>query len=310
MADIIICEFMDTAAVSWIENRADVFYDPELVSDEGRLFASIRSARGLIVRSSAQVDQRLLDAGPELKVIGRLGVGLERFDLSACAARGVQVVKADGANAQSVGEYVMAMTAALLRIGGYNATASVMSGDWPRQKYIGREISGKTLGVIGLGQTGRNAAIRATAMGMNVIACDPYIDAGDPVWSLAARNSLEDVLRASDVLTLHTPLTQETAGIISEASIALMKPGAMLINAARGGVADDMAVASAVRSGHLGGAAIDVFAQEPLSAESGQVYSGLHNVILTPHIAGVTEESNARVSRMTAENVLSALAGQ
>jgi len=208
------------------------------------------------------VDDKLLDAGPTLKVIGRLGVGLERFDLPACASRNVAVVKADGANAQSVGEYVVAMAASLLRIGGYQASADVASGAWPRQAYIGREMSGRTLGVIGLGQTGRNAASRAKAMGMQVVAYDPYIPGDDPVWSL---------------------------GVKCE------------------GVADDSAVAAALRAGHLGGAAIDVFAEEPLTGDAGALYAGLANVILTPHIAGVTDESNARVSKMTAEKVLAAL---
>ncbi len=307
MTKIVICEFMDETAVEWLKTKTDVLYDPQLVFDEPRFFAEIASVRGLIVRSSAQVDQRLLDAGRKLEVIGRLGVGLEKFDLPACAARGVTVVKADGANAQSVGEYVVAMTAALLRIGGYQATGAVATGAWPREAYIGREMSGKTLGVIGLGQTGRNAASRAKAMGMKVVANDPYIPADDPVWSLADRSDLDTVLAAADVLTLHTPLTEETAHIISNNAIARMKPGAMLINAARGGVADDRAVAEALRSGHLGGAAIDVFAEEPLTEDSGRLYNGLSNVILTPHIAGVTEESNERVSRMTAENVLKAL---
>lgn len=307
MAEIVICEFMDEAAVDWLRTHADVLYDPDLVFDESRLFEELRLARALIVRSTARVDQRLLDAGPRLEVIGRLGVGLERFDLPACAARNVPVVKADGANAASVGEYVIAMAASLLRIGAYTATASVMAGEWPRQAFIGRELSGKTLGVIGMGQTGRNAAKRARSLGMQVIASDPYIPADDPVWQLGERAGLDAVLSRADVLTLHTPLTDETHHIVDEAAIRLMKPGAMLINAARGGVADDRAVTAALRSGNLGGAAIDVFEEEPLSAEAGALYDGIPNLVLTPHIAGVTGESNQRVSQLTAENVFKAL---
>lgn len=309
MAKIVICEFMDEGAIDWLRRRAEVVYDPELVFDEPRLFRELEHARGLIVRSSATVDGHLLDAGPSLEVVGRLGVGLERFDLSARAARNVAVVKADGANAASVGEYVIAMAMSLLRIGAYQATQAVVAGEWPRQALIGREMSGKTLGVIGLGQTGRNAASRAGALGMRVVACDPYIPADDPVWALAERADLEWVLDEADVLTLHTPLTDETRHIVDAASIARMKPGAMLVNAARGGVADDRAVVAALNSGQLGGAAIDVFAEEPLTTEVGKLYAGLPNVILTPHVAGVTEESNRRVSQMTAENVIAALNG-
>lgn len=307
MAEIVICEFMDPDAVEWLRSRAEVLYDPSLVADEARLFDTISDTPALIVRSSATVDHRLLQAGPKLRVIGRLGVGLERFDLAACAERGVRVVKADGANALSVGEYVIAMTMTLLRRGAYGATPEVSGGEWPRERLIWNETSGKTIGIIGLGATGSAVAPRAAALGMRVLACDPYIDAGDPRWSMAVRYGFNDLLREADVVTLHTPLTDETRAMIDHAAIARMKPGAMLINAARGPVIDTEAVADALRVGKLGGAALDVFAEEPLSAVAGQIFANCQNLILTPHIAGVTTESNARVSRMTAEKTLSAL---
>lgn len=307
MANIVICEFMDDNAVDWMRTRADIFYDPGLVDDEPRLFREIAEAHGLIVRSSATVNQRLLDAGPKLKVIGRLGVGLERFDLPACAARKVKVLKADGANALSVVEYVMSMTAALLRGGAYHATDAVAKGEWPRQACIGAEMAGKTLGILGLGCIGRQVAARAAANGLRVLACDPYIPAGDDAWTLAERVTQDELLARSDILTLHVPLTEETRGIIDGTALAAIKLGSLLINSARGGVADENAVADAVRSGTLGGAAIDVFAEEPLSAKVGAAFIGLRNVILTPHIAGVTLESNERVSQMIAETVVSAL---
>ena len=307
MAEIVICEFMDETAVDWLRQRSDVFYDPGLVFDEPRLHAEVETARGLIVRSSAQVDQRLLDAGAKLEVVGRLGVGLERFDLNACAARGVTVLKADGANALSVVEYTMTVAATLLRRIAYHSTAEVIAGAWPRQQSIGQELAGKTLGIIGLGQIGRLVAARAVAIGMTVLASDPYIAEDDEAWALAERCDLNDVLELSDVITLHVPLTNETLGMIGTDTIGRMKPDTILINSARGKVVDEAAVGAALRAGRLGGAAIDVFAEEPLTAEGRKRFEGLQNVILTPHIAGVTVESNRRVSQMTAENVYAAL---
>ncbi|MEY4712203.1 MAG: hypothetical protein RIS88_1653, partial [Pseudomonadota bacterium] len=172
----------------------------------------------------------------------------------------------------------------------------------------GREIAGKTLGLVGFGSIGRLTAKLAQGLGMRVVAHDPVVPAADPVWTAAgvAPVGLDDLLGRSDVVSLHIPLTPATRNLIDTARIARMKPGAVLVNSARGGVVDEAAVAAALRAGHLGGAAIDVFDAEPLQA--GSVWADCPRVILTPHIAGVTAESNERVSDLIADKVLEALA--
>ena len=175
---------------------------------------------------------------------------------------------------------------------------------------IGYDLSGKTLGLIGFGNIGRAVAKRARAFDMTVIASDPYIRPEESAWDeLGVRPvTLESVLRESDAVSLHAPLTEETRHIIDASAIAAMKPGALLINTSRGGTVDEAAMIAALHSGQLGGAAIDVFEREPLTAETGAAFAGVPNLILTPHIAGLTEESNQRVSAVTVENVLRVLA--
>ena len=198
-------------------------------------------------------------------------------------------------------------TAMLLLRGAYGATAAVAAGTWPRNALMGREISGKRLGLVGFGAIARETAQRAIALGMRVSAYDPLLDADDPAWRPPSgeivRSSFEALVAGSDVLSLHGPLTPETRGMIGADVIERMPAGAILINAARGEITDGAAVAEALRTSHLGGAALDVFPQEPIDAEAGALFRDLPNLILTPHIAGVTEESNVRVSRVTAQAV-------
>jgi len=176
---------------------------------------------------------------------------------------------------------------------------------------MGREIAGKRLGLVGYGSIARETAQRAAALGMEVTAYDPFLPAGHPAWSPSwgrvASLPLDDLVAGADVLSLHVPLTDATRGLIDAAMLARLPKGAILINAARGGVADEAAVAEALKEGHLGGAALDVFDREPLPAEAGAVFAGCPNLILTPHIAGVTVESNVRVSQMIARAVAGAL---
>jgi (S)-sulfolactate dehydrogenase len=239
-------------------------------------------------------------------VVGRLGVGLDNIDGAACRDRGIAVYPATGANDVAVAEYVVA-TAMLLLRGAYGATARVAAGTWPRNALMGREISGKRLGLVGFGAIARETAHRAAALGMAIAAHDPFVAEGDPAWNPAygpvQRKALDALIAESDVLSLHVPLTDATRGLIDAAALARMPKGAVLINAARGGVVDEAAVAEALRSGHLGGAALDVFDREPLDAEAGAVFADVPNLILTPHIAGVTQESNVRVSAVTAQAV-------
>jgi len=309
MAEIIISEFMDEAAIRDVLAGRDVVYDPKLVDRPDELMQLLREARALVVRNRTQVRGALLEAAPQLEVVGRLGVGLDNIDVEACKARNIAVYPATGANDVSVAEYVITAMLVLLRRAWF-ATPAVIGGQWPRMTTIGREVSGKVLGLVGLGGIARETATRARALGMTVLAHDPLLPATHPAWQLAAPVSLAELLASADVLSLHVPLTPATKNMIGATELAAMRAGAILVNAARGGIVDEAALVAALQSGHLGGAALDVFATEPLDGTQGSRFADVPNLILTPHIAGVTEESNVRVSEVTARTVLAHLDGK
>jgi len=308
MAAIVIAEFMDEDAIARILAGHDVLYDAALVERRADLAAALHEARALIVRNRTEVDADLLAQAPHLKAVGRLGVGLDNIDLAACKARGIAVYPATGANDAAVVEYVVGAMLTLLR-GVFAATDAVLAGTWPRTRLMGREAGGKVLGLVGFGGIGRKTAAACAALGMEICAHDPHAPVGDQPWGKVTSLSLDALLDRSDVVSLHVPLTEETRNVIGREAIARMKRGAILINAARGGVLDEPAVADALRAGALGGAALDVFEREPLSKERAQVFAGCPNLILTPHIAGVTVEANARVSALVAEKIRDHLAG-
>lgn len=303
MAEIIITEFIDQSAVDDLSADFDVVYDPQLVDQPERLLSLVGEAPALIVRNRTQVRGALLEAATALKVVGRLGVGLDNIDMSTCAARGITVCPATGANNVSVAEYVVTTMTTLLRRPAYSVTEAVLAGAWPRTEAIGREASGKVLGLVGFGAIGRDVARRAAPLGVTVTAHDPLLQADDPAWAMAESKSLDTLIAESDVISLHVPLTDETHHLLDAAAIARMKLGAIVINAARGGVVDEVAVAEALKEGRLGGGALDVFETEPVTAESGTHLTNVPNLILTPHIAGLTDEANLRTSDMTAANV-------
>ena len=306
---IVISEFMDEAAVARLQARFNVVYDPQLVDQPDALRAQVADAQALIVRNRTQVRGELLDAAQALKVVGRLGVGLDNIDVAGCEGRGVQVIPATGANSRAVAEYVIGTAMMLLR-GGYQSSAQVVEGKWPRNALSsGRETGGKVLGLIGFGGIGQLTACLARGLGMNVIAFDPAIANDAPVWQARGvqPRSLDALLAEADVVSLHVPLVDGTRNLLNADRLARMKAGAILVNTARGGIVDEAALAESLRSGHLGAAAIDVFDKEPLPAEN--AFHGVPNVVLTPHIAGVTLESNTRVSDMIAERVEAALQG-
>ena len=303
---ILITEFMDAAAVDTLSAKVHTTYAPELADDQHKIPVLLGKMRALIVRNRTQVTADLLAAAPNLKCVGRLGVGLDNIDQATCAKRGVAVIPATGANNLSVAEYVITNALALLR-NAYQAGDDMRAGNWPRMACVGHEISGKTLGLVGFGAIAQKTALKAKALGMNICAYDPFLPPDDPAWDQAQSLSLEGVLKTADVISLHVPLTQETRHMIDENRLAQLKPGAVVINAARGGVVDEDALADSLRCGKLAGAALDVFESEPLTADAARRFYGLNNLILTPHIAGVTEESNVRVSAMIADRVLEAL---
>jgi (S)-sulfolactate dehydrogenase len=306
-ARIVISEFMDAPAVEQLASRFDVDYRPRLVDDPASLAAALPAAAGWIVRNRTPVRGALLQAATNLRVVGRLGVGLDNIDVVACESRGIQVIPATGANAESVAEYVLTASLLLLR-GAYFSTRAVEAGTWPRQTLSqGREAAGKTVGIVGFGSIGRLTARKAAAIGMKVLGYDAHIGAHDPAWANARtdRRELDALLAESDVVSLHLPLDDSTRGLLGRERLARMKHDAVLVNTARGGIVDEAALASMLREGRLGGAALDVFDHEPLAA--GSPLTGAPRLLLTPHIAGVTVESNERVSSLIAERVAHAL---
>ncbi len=308
MLRIVISEFMDERAVAQLGRGHELLYAPTLVDDAARLRAEATNADALIVRNRTQVRGDLLAAlAPRCRVVGRLGVGLDNIDVDGCVAAGMAVIPATGANARSVAEYVLT-TALLLLRGAYASSAAVAQGQWPRNALSnGREIGGKTLGLVGFGSIGQLCAGLARALGMRVIAHDPMLPPDHPAYAAngATPAGLDALLAEADVVSLHVPLLASTRRLFDAARLAAMKPGAVLINTARGGIVDEPALAQALRSGHLGGAAIDVFGQEPLPAAAH--FDACPNLLLTPHVAGVTAEANERVSFMIAEQVAQAL---
>jgi (S)-sulfolactate dehydrogenase len=308
---IVISEFMDEAAVDVLRRRfgADsVFYDAGLVDRPAELANSVADCDAFIVRNRTQVRGDLLAACKRARVIGRLGVGLDNIDVPVCVSRGVKVIPATGANALAVAEYVIA-TAMMLRRASYLSTVDVVNGKWPRNKLSsGRETAGSILGLIGFGSIGQLTAGIARGVGMTVVAYDPALPNNHSAWmdTGAISMSLDELIAIADVVSLHVPLVDATRSLFNAQRIAAMKRGAILVNTARGGIIDDVALAAALKGGHLGGAAIDVFANEPLPAS--ELFANCPNLILTPHIAGVSAEANVRVSSMIANAVIAALA--
>jgi (S)-sulfolactate dehydrogenase len=300
---IIITEFMDVPAVEALKAQFTTTYDASLVDRRAEMLAMLADCDALIVRNRTQVNAEVLAAAPKLKVVGRLGVGLDNIDVNACKARGVEVIPATGANALAVAEYVICTAMMLLR-GAYQSSTAVAAGNWPRGPLSnGRETAGKTIGIVGFGGIGQLTGQLARGLGMRTIAYDPMIAADAPVWATqqTTRVELDALLASSDVVSLHVPLVDATRNLISAERLTRMKPDAVLINTARGGIVDEVALAAALKSQRLGGAALDVFSEEPLSA--GSALEDCPRLVLTPHIAGVSAEANTRVSSLIADRV-------
>lgn len=307
MKKIVITEFMDEGPIGKLKRDFKVHYDPTLVDQADALRVALEDAHAMIVRNRTQVSVALLESAPRLKAVGRLGVGLDNIDMSACAARGIGVYPATGANAQAVAEYVLAAALMLLR-GAYSHSAEVAAGTWPRNALSnGREAAGSVLGVVGFGGIGQLVARLARSLGMSVMGYDPLQAADASCWAETGARcvSLEEALEQADVVTLHVPLTDDTRNLLNAARIASMKPGAIVINTARGGIVDETALAQALRDKRFAGAALDVFTDEPLA--NGSPLADAPNLVLTPHIAGLSIQSNERVSSLVAARVAEAL---
>jgi len=306
---ILISELNWPRGISLLEAAGNVTYDKTIFKDRPRLLAALADVDALIVRNQTQVNSDLLGAAPKLKVVGRLGVGLDNLDLSALRERNVTVVTGGTANAISVAEYAMGAFLAMARR-LVPADASTKAGGWDRAAFTGFELYGKTLALVGLGDIGARVARRGAAFGMRVIAYDPLIT---PAHFNAAEHGvallpLDEVLRQADFISLHVPLLPSTANLINAERLATMKPGAYLVNTSRGGIVDEAALAAALRAGKLAGAALDVRVNEPPGA--GDPLAGAPNLLLTPHVAGITDEAQDRISVAVAEDVLRVLRGE
>ena len=306
MADVVVTEFMNEEALVPLRERYTVVYDTDLHADRARFLEHLEGARGIIVRNQTVVDAAAIAAAPRLQVIGRLGVGLDNIDVAACDARGIAVHPAIGANAVAVAEYVIGALLVVMR-GVFRVTEDVASGAWPRRALAGLELNGRTLGLVGYGAIARLVADRARALGMSIIAYDPYLEAHHPAWAGTRQVDLATLFSSSDAVSLHVPLTDETAGIVDATALAAMRSHAVLVNTARGGIVDEDALVEALHAGRIGGAALDVFAVEPLEGAAAARFAGVPNLVLTPHIAGNTEEAGRRVGAMTVAAVLAAL---
>ncbi len=270
------------------------------------LLRAVSETDALITRSGTAVTKELVNAGTRLRIVGRAGVGLDNVDVDACTQRGILVINAPTANIMSATEHTMAMLLAFCR-NIPEAHASVKRGEWTRSKFLGIELNGKTLGVIGLGRIGTRVTVRARAFGMDVIAYDPYIAPAVFERVSARQASLDELLAQADVITVHTPLNDETRGMIGPNEIAKMKDGVVLVNCARGGIYEEQALADGLNSGKIGGAAVDVYEDEPPGIDHPLLNA--KNAILSPHIGANTIEAQDRVAVQTSEMVVEALRG-
>ncbi len=261
--------------------------------------AALAEADALVVRSAVQVDDALMEHAPKLRVIGRAGVGVDNIDAEAATRRGIVVMNTPGANAIAVAELTLCLMIALARKVPA-ANASMHAGKWEKKSLQGSELRGKTLGILGLGRIGLEVAKRARGFGLEIIGSDPFVSAAVARENGIKLVSLEELIAGSDYLTLHVGLTPQTAGIINAKNIAAMKKGVRIINCARGELVDEMALAEALKSGHVAGAALDVLTEEP---PKNSPFFGLDNVILTPHIAGSTAEAQEAVGVQIAMQV-------
>jgi D-3-phosphoglycerate dehydrogenase len=263
------------------------------------LAAELADADALVVRSAVQADAKLLESAPKLRVIGRAGVGVDNIDTAAATHRGIVVMNTPGANAVAVAELTLGLMISLARhIPRANAT--MHAGKWDKKSLQGQELRGKTLGIVGLGRIGLEVARRAASFGMTLIGYDPFVA---PV--IARENNvtlvpIDEIFKASDYLTLHVGLTTQTEGLINATSLKIMKKGIRIINCARGELIVEQALADAIKSGHVGGAALDVFHQEP---PKDSPFYNLDNVILSPHIAGSTDEAQEAIGIQLAMQV-------
>ncbi|MBP1987381.1 phosphoglycerate dehydrogenase [Halolamina salifodinae] len=270
------------------------------------LLEAVSDADALIVRSGTEVDAALFEAAPDLQIVGRAGIGVDNIDIDAATDHGVVVANAPEGNVRAAAEHTVGMAFAAAR-SIPQAHGRMAGGTWAKGEFLGTELNGKTLGIVGLGRVGQEAAKRLGSLGMELVAYDPYISEERAEQIGAELVDLEECIDRAEFLTVHVPLTDETEGLISDAELAQLEDG-YVINVARGGVVDEGALAEAVEDGVVAGAALDVFAEEPLPADS--PLRDVEDIVLTPHLGASTAEAQEHVAVATAEQVLAAFAGE
>ena len=305
MVKVLVAAPLHERAIEVLKNAGfEVIY--EEYPDEEKLVELVGDVDAIIVRSKPKVTRRVIEAAPKLKVIGRAGVGLDNIDLEAAKERGIKVVNSPGASSRSVAELAVALMFAVARKIAF-ADRKMREGVWAKKQCMGMELEGKTLGIVGFGRIGYSIAKIARALGMNVLLYDPYPNEERAREVGGKFVPLEELLKESDVVTLHVPLVEQTYHLINEERLRLMKPTAILINAARGAVVDTNALVKALQEGWIAGAGLDVFEEEPLPKD--HPLTKLDNVVLTPHIGASTVEAQMRAGVQVAEQIVEILKG-
>jgi D-3-phosphoglycerate dehydrogenase len=301
---VLVAEELAPAALEVLAEDFDVRHCDG--ADRSALLPALAEADGVIVRSATQIDAEALAAAPRLKVVARAGVGLDNVDVPAATQAGVLVVNAPQSNIISAAEHAVALLLAVARRIPA-ADASLKGGAWRRSAFTGVELAGKVAGIVGLGRIGVLVAQRLSAFGMRLVAYDPYVPAGRAAQMGVRLLPLDELLREADVISIHLPKTKETLGLIGEAELATVKPGAIVVNAARGGLVDEHALAQALKDGRVGGAGVDVFATEPCT--DSPLFTA-DNVVVTPHLGASTAEAQDKAGLAVARSVKLALSGE
>lgn len=297
---VLVCDPISPRGIAYFQARPEfkVTVLPKRLS-EAELIPLMTDVEAMVVRSETKVTRKLMESAPKLRVVGRAGVGVDNVDVEAATARGVVVMNTPGGNTVTTAELTFFMLGALARKIPA-AHASMVAGKWDRKLFQGTEIAGKTLGILGAGRIGTEVGKRALAFGMRVVAYDPFLsDARAKALGFEGASDPDVVYRAADFITVHLPVTAETRGMINADTIARMKPGVRLVNCARGEIVNEADLVAALESGRVGGAALDVFVTEPLSAD--HKLRSLPNVVLTPHLGASTEEAQEKCGLEVAE---------
>jgi len=304
MPKVLVCDPISEAGLDILRKVAEVEEAIGLPEDE--LILKTADCEAIMVRSGTKITRRVLENSPKLQIVGRAGVGVDNIDVPAATEHGVIVVNSPAGNTVAVAELTLGMMLTLVRklTPAHN---SVAAGEWKRSKFLGTELYGKTLGIVGVGKIGVEVAKRAQSFGMSVIGFDPFLSSARASQLGIEAVSLEEVWKNADFITLHTPLTKDTRHMVNDKVLAQMKPNAIILNCARGGIIDETALYDAISSGQIGGAGLDVYEAEPPKESP---LFGLSNVILTPHLGASTEEAQVEVALDVARQIVDVLGGR